>query len=148
MNPSTRTSATLIGGILAAELLAIAALPVHAQDHPFVVDAPHKTTYLNGGIGSDEEHYMRTIAQDWPLRMTFAQSPGGEFVAGVRLLVTDIKGEPYLQLNDAGPMTYARLPAGKYRIVASYQGRSETREVVIDGKSGRGEVFDWQHKAG
>ncbi|MEO9102715.1 MAG: hypothetical protein ABI212_02425, partial [Burkholderiaceae bacterium] len=63
MNPSTRTSATLIGSILAAELLAIAALPVHAQDHPFVVDAPHKTTYLNGGIGSDEEHYMRTIAQ-------------------------------------------------------------------------------------
>lgn len=148
MNPSARAPVALVGSILAAELLAVLALPVHAQDHPFVIEAPHKTTYLNGGIGIEEEHYMRDMAKDWPLRMTFAQSPSGAFVAGVRLLVTDAKGEPYLQLNDAGPMTYARLPAGKYHIAASYRGHTENRDLTLDGKTGHNEVFDWPQKAG
>lgn len=133
-----------LGSLGAAALLATAAFPSHAQDELVVVEPVHVTTYLNGGIGSDEEQYMRGIAKDWPLRMTFAQSPGGDFVAGVRLLVTNSKGAPYLQLSDAGPMTYARLPAGKYRIVASYQGKSETRDVTLDGKAGRSVVFEWK----
>ena len=113
-----------------------------------IVEPVHISTYLNGGIGSDEEQYMRGIAKDWPLRMTFAQSPAGEFVAGVRLLITGSKGVPYLQLSDAGPMTYVRVPAGSYRIVASYNGKSETRDVTLDGKTGRNVSFEWKNAPG
>lgn len=54
---------------------------------------------------------------------------------------------PYLQLSDAGPMTYAMLPVGKYRITAQFRGRSETREVTLDGDTGRDVYFHWKGDA-
>ena len=148
MKPFNPIRNALLGTISAVVLTAAAVAPAHAQDTLVIVEPVHLSTYLNGGIGSDEEQYMRGVAKDWPLRMTFAQSPGGEFVAGVRLLITGSKGVPYLQLNDAGPMTYVRIPAGNYRIVASYNGKSETRDVTLDGKTGRNVSFEWKGAPG
>lgn len=136
-------------GTLAATALALgAAVPLaHAQDEIVVVEPMRVTTYLNGGIGADEEQMMRKAAKDWPLRMIFSERKDNEFVADVRLLVTDAKGAPVLMLHGAGPMTYAMLPAGKYRISASHKGQTETREVTLDGKTGRDVYFHWTGKA-
>lgn len=136
-------------GTLAATALALgAAVPLaHAQDEIVVVEPMRVTTYLNGGIGADEEQMMRKAAKDWPLRMIFSEKKDNEFVADVRLLVTDAKGAPVLMLHGAGPMTYAMLPAGKYRISASHKGQTETREVTLDGKTGRDVYFHWTGKA-
>lgn len=136
-------------GTLAATALALgAAVPLaHAQDELVVVEPMRVTTYLNGGIGADEEQMMRKAAKDWPLRMIFSARKDNEFVADVRLLVTNAKGAPVLMLHGAGPMTYAMLPAGKYRISASHKGQTETREVTLDGKTGRDVYFHWTGKA-
>lgn len=136
-------------GTLAATALALgAAVPLaHAQDELVVVEPMRVTTYLNGGIGADEEQMMRKAAKDWPLRMIFSERKDNEFVADVRLLVTNAKGAPVLMLHGAGPMTYAMLPAGKYRISASHKGQTETREVTLDGKTGRDVYFHWTGKA-
>lgn len=136
-------------GTLAATALALgAAVPLaHAQDELIVVEPMRVTTYLNGGIGADEEQMMRKAAKDWPLRMIFSARKDNEFVADVRLLVTNAKGAPVLMLHGAGPMTYAMLPAGKYRISASHKGQTETREVTLDGKTGRDVYFHWTGKA-
>lgn len=136
-------------GTLAATALALgAAVPLaHAQDELIVVEPMRVTTYLNGGIGADEEQMMRKAAKDWPLRMIFSEKKDNEFVADVRLLVTNAKGAPVLMLHGAGPMTYAMLPAGKYRISASHKGQTETREVTLDGKTGRDVYFHWTGKA-
>lgn len=136
-------------GTLAATALALgAAVPLaHAQDELIVVEPMRVTTYLNGGIGADEEQMMRKAAKDWPLRMIFSERKDNEFVADVRLLVTNAKGAPVLMLHGAGPMTYAMLPAGKYRISASHKGQTETREVTLDGKTGRDVYFHWTGKA-
>ncbi|MEW6466269.1 MAG: hypothetical protein AB1434_10265 [Pseudomonadota bacterium] len=136
-------------GTLAATALALgAAVPLaNAQDELVVVEPMRVTTYLNGGIGADEEQMMRKAAKDWPLRMIFSERKDNEFVADVRLLVTNAKGAPVLMLHGAGPMTYAMLPAGKYRISASHKGQTETREVTLDGKTGRDVYFHWTGKA-
>ena len=76
--------------------------------------------------------------------MIFSEHKDNEFVADVSLAITDLKGSPYLALSDAGPMTYAMLPPGKYRITARYQGQSETHEVALDGKTGRDVYFHWK----
>ena len=133
----------LISTLSAAALLAVSTLPALAQDQLIVVEQERAITYLNGGVGEDEAQYMRRTAKDWPLRLTFSESKDNEFVANVGLLVTDLRGTPYLQLSGAGPMTYARLPAGKYRVTARFNGKSETREVTIDGKAGQDVNFHW-----
>jgi len=67
-----------------------------------------------------------------------------EFFADVSILVTDTKGSPYLQLSGADSMSYAMLPAGKYRVTVRFHGQSETREVTLDGKSGSDVDFHWK----
>jgi hypothetical protein len=135
---------TLLIAASTVALLMAGATPATAQDQLVVVEPGHVSMYVNGGVGDDEELYMRNIAKDWPLRMTFSERKDNEFITSVSLLVTDAHGAPYLQLNAAGPMTYAMLPAGKYRIVAQFKGQSETRDVTLDGKSGRDVMFHWK----
>lgn len=138
----------LLGSLALAATLGAIALPARAQHEPVVVEHVGTATYINGGIGKDEQHYMRTVAKDWPLRMVFSARKDNEFVAGVQLRITDSRGRPYLQLQDVGPMTYAMLPAGTYRLTASVDGKSETREVVLGGKTPRDVAFHWKVGAG
>jgi len=144
MNLTHVSRRALFGSLSAAALLVATSLPVHAQDELIVVEPVWTTMYLNGGVGESSEQYMHKIAKDWPLRMIFSERKDNEFVADVKLLVTDTHGVPYLQLGDAGPMTYAMLPAGKYRITAQFRGKSETREVTLEGKTGRDVYFHWK----
>ena len=54
--------------------------------------------------------------------MIFSENKNNEFVADVNVMITNLRGSSYLLLNNAGPMTYVMLPAGKYRITAQFQG--------------------------
>lgn len=144
MNLTHVSRRALLGSLSAAALLVATSLSVHAQDELIVVEPVLTTMYLNGGVGESSEQYMHKIAKDWPLRMIFSEHKDNEFVADVKLLVTDARGVPYLQLGDAGPMTYAMLPTGKYRITAQFRGKSETREVTLEGKTGRDVYFHWK----
>lgn len=147
MNLSNSTRRALRGSLSAAVLMACVTFPVHAQDELIIVEPVRATMYLNGGIGTNEQHYMRKVAKDWPLRMIFSENADNEFVADVNVLITDTRGTPYLLLNSAGPMTYAMLPAGKYRITARFKGLSETREVMLNDKAGRDVYFHWKDSA-
>lgn len=144
MKFSTTSRRALLGSLSAAVLAAAASFPARAQDELIVVETAPATMFLNGGVGKEDEAYMHKIAKDWPLRMIFSERKDNEFVADVKLLVTDKRGAPYLQLTSGGPMTYAMLPAGTYRITAGFKGQSETREVTLDGKSGRDVYFHWK----
>lgn len=139
----TPTRATL-GTLSFALLLGAAALPARAQDDLILLETTRSTTYANGGVGKDEEAQLRRTAKDWPLRMSFSERKDNEFVADVNLLVTDQRGAPVLVLNGAGPLTYAMLPAGKYRVTATWHGVTESREVTLDGKQGRDVNFHWK----
>lgn len=132
--------------LAAVLLLGAAALPARAQDELILLETAHVTRYLNGGIGKEDEAHMRRIAHEWPLRMIFSERKDNEFVADVRLVVTDSRGAPVLALADAGPMTYASLPAGTYRISATFHGITESRQVTLDGQQGRDVYFHWKGK--
>ncbi len=139
--PTLSRSATL--GAVALAALTAAALPAHAQDELVLVEQGRPTLYENGGIGRAEQAAMRETARAWPLRMTFSERKDDEFAAGVRLRVTDRHGAPVLALDDAGPMTYAKLPPGTYRLTATDHGVTESREVTLDGRHGRDVNFHW-----
>jgi len=144
MISSVTSRRTMLGSLSAAALMAAITFPAQAQDKLIVVEEARATTYINGGIGADDEQYMHKVAKDWPLRMVFSERKDNEFVADVSLLITGEHGIPYLQLSNAGPMTFAKLPAGKYRVTAGYKGQSETHEVTLDDKGGRDIYFHWK----
>jgi hypothetical protein len=144
MTPRFTLRKVLLGSLTAAALWTASTAPVQAQDQLIVVEPEHPTLYVNGGIGQEDETYMKKMAKDWPLRLVFSERKDNDYIANVNLLITDLHGTPFLQLTGAGPLTYAMLPAGKYRLIARFQGVSETREVTLDGKTGRDVVFHWK----
>lgn len=135
---------TLLYTLATAAVLAMSTVTAQAQDELVLVEPVQSTMFINGGIGKGDQAYMSKIAKDWPLRMVFSAKTDNEYVADVRLLVTNTRGTPVLQLAGAGPITYAQLPAGHYRIYATHNGKVETRAVTLDGKTGHEVVFHWQ----
>lgn len=104
-------------------------------------------TYVNGGIGEGQTRYMQSIAKNWPMRIMFSQLKANEFVAGVNLQITDRSNATMLQVDSAGPLTYVQLPPGAYRITATHDGQSQTRNVTV-GRNNKSDVhFHWKGSA-
>src|SRR5579859_5650997 len=92
----------LTGLSIGASLLATLPLEASAQD-PIVAGIINGTTYLNGGIGREEEAAMRRMSGDYPLRMTFSERKDGEFVADVPVVIVDGHGRQVLNSPRPAP---------------------------------------------
>src|SRR5689334_24814397 len=85
--------------------------------------------YLSGGIGQDESKAIQRTA-GYNLHMTFSVGTGNEYIPDVSVVIQKAPGQTVLTLNDAGPLVYVKLPAGKYTVIATRKG--ETRQDVAD----------------
>jgi hypothetical protein len=84
---------------------------------------------LNGGASLDEAAYLKSRAQEFPLQVLFS-GRGGEY--GVADRVTIRQGsQEVVTVSDAGPYLMAKLPPGRYKIEADFNGKVETRTVSV-----------------
>ncbi|HET8596895.1 MAG TPA: carboxypeptidase regulatory-like domain-containing protein [Castellaniella sp.] len=137
--------------VLAALALAGAACLSPAQAALPALQHQGGVDYVSGGIGIDESTSFKEAMRDFPLSMTFDQrAPGqgpGDYVADVQVGITDAEGRPVLDATAQGPYLLVRLPDGQYRVKATYQGRTQTREVTIGGKKPAHLGFSWPEQA-
>ena len=140
-----KTHAPLTAALIGAGLLATLPFAASAQDS-VVVETITATTYVNGGVGKDEEVALHRIAKEFPLRMTFSERKDGEFLADVSVVIADARGNPIFELPKAGPMLYVMLPNGKYKVSARFKGLTESQEVMLAGKDGKDLYFHWTGK--
>ena len=98
--------------------------------------------YLSGGIGEDESRAIQRTT-GYNLHMTFSVGTENEYIPDVKVVIQKAPGQTVLTLNDAGPLVYVKLPAGKYTVIATRNG--ETRQDVANVGSGaaRNLVFHW-----
>ena len=90
-------------------------------------------TYINGGVGQEEQTALKSQRADYNLLLTFATKQSGAYRSDVQLDITDAKGTNVLSVANTGPMFYARLPAGTYRISAAAEGKTFKRTVKVGG---------------
>ena len=78
--------------------------------------------YVSGGIGLDESEALKAAAKDYPLALTFAAQVGGkaDYVADVTVAIHDGQGKPVLRATSEGPYMLVKLPAGDYKVSATY----------------------------
>src|SRR5262249_30814744 len=86
--------------------------------------------YVSGGVGDDEERQLRAMASQFNLGVTLS-TPDGHFLGGARLRIFDSGGKQVLDADASGPLFYAQLPAGAYRIEAAAAGNEATRKVDV-----------------
>lgn len=108
-----------------------------------VVQTVTTSTYLNGGIGLDEQVTMRSLAKEFPLRIVFSEGKDREFLADVPMVISDSSGNPIFWLRSAGPMLYVMLPQGRYKVSARFNGVTQTLSVFLVGEYGKDLHFHW-----
>jgi hypothetical protein len=116
----------LCGAALASDLSASADV-VHSRvaGHP----------YQNGGASREQVREMEQHLKPYDLRMTYSAGRHNAYVTDVRLRIVDAQGHRVFGLAHAGPLTDVALPAGHYRVQASFGG--VRRSAAVDVKPGQ-----------
>jgi hypothetical protein len=134
---------------IAAAVFAVtfaAAMPLYAADDLPAEHTHGAIVYRSGGIGESEAAAMKAAAGRYPLEVLFAErEPSGaaSYMAGDRLSIRDAGGKEVLNTVSNGPFLLARLPAGRYTLTASHNGKTQTRAVSIGPQHIR-VVFEWK----
>ena len=138
--PIAPLAGALAAGLAIATVTAPAQQPAGAPDawapslnvrSAPVVEQQNGIRYLSGGVGLEERDEMRAAATGFDLRLMFSGARSGEFIAGVDVVIRDAQGRDVLVVPNAGPLLYAALPSGTYRVTAQSEGRTQTRTVTV-----------------
>ncbi len=87
--------------------------------------------YLSGGIGSDQVTAMKAAARDYALMLTCSVQNSGEYLADVKVSITDKAGNVVLETVTEGPILLARLSPGQYHVSADSNGTVLKKTVQI-----------------
>jgi len=132
----------------AVVLAACLALPAFAdpaqQQQQQQQQQQNGVNYINGGVGQDEQNAMRALRADYNLLLTFATRQSGAFRSDVQLDIMDPKGATLLSLANAGPLFFAKLAPGTYRISAAAEGKTFKRTVKL-GTAPKEMTLHWEN---
>jgi hypothetical protein len=109
-----------------------------------------KVSYVSGGIGKEETKVMRRAEPRYPLTLEFAQyaRPHDEYLADIKVNVTDKSGKLVLQTTSDGPILLTKLPSGHYKVSAENdKGQTITKQVVVDKAQPERVVLVWPKHA-
>ena len=105
------------------------------------ITIPHEST----GIGDDDP--LAAIAGDYNLQLVFATQGSGEYLADIKVQITDAKGNTLLDAESPGPLFFVKLPAGSYRISADFHGTPLRKSVTIGNRRLQNLYFHWPQEA-
>jgi hypothetical protein len=101
-------------------------------------------TYINGGVGEEEQAAMKAQRADYNLLLTFATKQSGAYRSDVQLDIMDAKGASLVTAANTGPMFFAKLPPGTYRVSAAAEGKTFKRTVKV-GNAPKEIVLHWEN---
>jgi len=130
--------------LASAALVLAACLGSHAALAAPTPKEQNGVTYINGGVGQEEQSAMRALRSDYNLLLTFATKQSGAYRSDVQLDIMDAKGTTLVSAANTGPMFYAKLPAGTYRISAAAEGKVFKRSVKI-GTAPKEMTLHWEN---
>lgn len=135
-----------LAAAMAVGTLALAGFLTAAQAALPAVQHQGSVQYVSGGIGLDESEAMKAAAKDYPLSLTFAAQRDGkaDYVANVAVVIQDGHGKQVLQAEAQGPYMLVKLPAGSYKVSATYNGKAQEREVNVQNSGTARAVFEWK----
>jgi len=92
---------------------------------------------VSGGVGIGARDSLQRQADNYELKLVFAKTPSGDYLAQVPVTITDRRGSTVIDAVSDGPWMYVDLPSGNYTVKAQFDGRTETRNVTVSSGSQR-----------
>jgi hypothetical protein len=91
-------------------------------------------SFISGGVGDDEAQAIKSMAVNYPVEMLFvARSTPNQYLANVKVQVTDKSGSVVLDTTTRGPFLYAKLPPGRYTVTAEAEGGLKRQNIQVTG---------------
>jgi hypothetical protein len=115
-------------------------------------DKPEVQTYkgipfVSGGFGVEERAALRRMASKDNLELSFALQ-NDEYLGGAKVLIKDERGNKILETESDGPLFYAKLPEGKYLVMATARGKTLTQVAEVPNEGQARLYFAWTREAG
>jgi hypothetical protein len=102
-------------------------------------------SYVSGGASADDRATMQSMAGNYNVHLMFAEQTSGDYLAGVGVRLDDSRGNTVLDTVSDGPLFYAHVPAGHYRVTVAIDGKSQTRPLDVGAGGIRAQSFYWAH---
>lgn len=99
-------------------------------------------TYITGGIGDEERDALNAVKNNYNLSIMSA-SVSGSFTGDTHIAIRDRQGMELLN-TDAGPLFYAKLPAGRYTVEGSSEGQNRSQAITIASGQPAHIHFSWK----
>ena len=100
-------------------------------------------TFISGGIGGEERDVLQAVRADYNLALLFSMQGTGEYFSDVTVSISDAKHQTVLDTVSDGPMLFAKLKPGRYRVSADHEGQVINKNVTVDGKHRSALSFTW-----
>lgn len=116
----------MINALLARLLLPLALITTSTIALPVDADTPALGTFITGGIGSDAREEFARRAGDYNLQLRFAAVRSGAYLADVTVRIDGLGESAFTEVcRQCGPLFYARLAPGAYRLTLSRLGEPD-----------------------
>jgi hypothetical protein len=126
-----------------ALLLASATLvPVAYTAEEEAVQNSGGVSYVSGGVGTASSDRLSALAKDFNLKLVFALK-SGDYVSGVDVTIADAAGKTLVNTKSEGPWFLTRLPAGNFKIAATFDGKTESRTIAVGAEKMKTVDFRW-----
>jgi hypothetical protein len=100
--------------------------------------------FVSGGSSLDDRASLAAVAGQYNMRLTFAVQGSGEYLSGVDVSLADADGKKLLDAVSDGPLFYAQLPPGHYRLTVASGGQSQTRDLSVAATGVSAQAFYWR----
>lgn len=134
----------ILAGISGLVLAAAPAGFAAADDSsaPLQVKNQQGLSYVSGGFGVEERERLAVMGKDDNLVLSFALRDG-EYLGGAEVSIKDQTGKEILSTSADGPLFYAKLPTGVYKVDATVMGKTIEQTVHVPATGQVHAFFAW-----
>lgn len=102
-------------------------------DKPEIETQDNGIRYVSGGVGEYGKEQMKLLEPGFRLKLTFAANTG-HYLSGVSVRIADKQGATVLSAVTEGPTLLVDLPAGDYKVDATYDESTASKNVNVKDK--------------
>ena len=121
-------------------------LPSLAEESAIQPQTQGEVTFVTGGVGIDERNELDATRANYNLSLQFSVQGKGNYLSDVKVRITDLRGNVFLETVSDGPKLFAKLPSGRYIVTVDLNGETHHKTVSIGGKKNTSLSFTWSEK--
>lgn len=132
-----------MSGLRACLCCLLAAGLLLGAGYPAAATATGDVAHASARIGDDDPLEIEALRRTHNLQLVFAEQGSGAYLADVRVRIFGSGGQEVLAAVASGPFFFVRLPGGRYRVEAEFNGRAISRTTSVSQSSLRDLYFYW-----